>query len=184
MDMEGKTVEPIQLDERTLRDKMAQLEDLMPDVSNADVADTVIGLMQGTVQFKDVQGFSDDNMEALYTVAYNAVQAGAFEKAEKLFRFLALFDNSQEKYWNGLGLSLFNQGNYDGALQAYSMATLLNIDDPLVPMRLAECHLALGDIETAVGTLEVALEVAGDNPEHAAAREHAEGLLGLLRNKN
>ena len=177
-------MEAIQFDEKMLRDEMARLDDVMPGVSNADVADTVIGLMQGTVQFKDVQGFSDENMEALYTVAYNAVQAGLFEKAEKLFRFLALFDNSQEKYWNGLGISLFNQSNYDGALQAYSMATLLNVDDPLAPMRLAECHLALGDIETAVGTLEVALEIAGDNPEHAAAREHAEGLLGLLRSKS
>ena len=83
-----------------------------------------------------------------------------------------------------MGLCLFNQSNYDGALQAYSMSTLLNVDDPMAPMRLAECHLALGDAETAAGALEVALEIAGDNPEHAAAKTHAEGLLDLLRGKN
>ena len=173
----------IEIDEAALRNELSQMDDIMPDVSNADLAETIIGLVRGTIQFKDVQGFTDAEMEALYTIAYNAVQAGAFDKAEKLFRFLALFDQSQVKYWKGLGLCLFTRGEYDAALQAYSMAAMLDIEDALAPMRLAECHLALGDVATAIGALEVALEIAGDRLEHADAKGRIQGLLDLLLKK-
>ena len=54
-------------------------------------------------------------------------------------------------------------------------------DDPKAPMRLAECHIALGDKETAAGAYEVALEIAGDKPEFVTERQHAQAVLDLLR---
>ena len=168
-------------DRDILRKQLADMDQLFPGAKNEELADTVVGLLEGKIQFKDIQGLTDNHMEAVYTVAYNAIQAGSFVKAEKLFRFLVMFDNSKEKYWNGLGLSRFKQENYEDALHAYSMSTLLNVDDPKAPMRLAECHIALGDKETAAGAYEVALEIAGDKPEFATERRHAQAVLDLLR---
>ncbi len=173
--------QPQNYDEGLLRERLSQMDDLFPNVKNEDVAETVIGLIQGTVQLKDVKGFSDESMEAVYALAYNAVQAGAFENAEKLFRFLVLFDNSEEKHWNGLGLSMFARENYEGALRAYSMAAFFNIDDPKSLIRVAECYVALADAEAAAGVLEGAIEVAGDAPQHAGVKQHAETLLELLQ---
>ena len=96
-------VEQFQFDEGLLRKELSGIDDIIPGVSNETYADAIVGLIQGKLQLKDVQGFSDDSMEAVYAVAYNAVQAGQFEKGEKLFRFLAMFDNAEEKYWSGLG---------------------------------------------------------------------------------
>ena len=41
--------------------------------------------------------------------------------------------------------------------------------------------MALDEKEIAAGALEAAIEIAGDKPEHAAAKVKAEAMLGLLQ---
>jgi hypothetical protein len=69
---------------------------------------------------------------------------------------------------------------YQGALECYSYASLLKIEDPIPPLHAASCHLAMGDSVKAKSALKCAIKYSGSNVD---AKARAEALLEFLEKK-
>ncbi|MEM1304181.1 MAG: CesD/SycD/LcrH family type III secretion system chaperone, partial [Planctomycetota bacterium] len=65
----------------------------------------------------------------------------------------------------------------------YSPACLHDAGNPVPPLRSAECHLAVGDVETAEACLHVCLEWCGDSGQYSGVRDRANLLLETVNRK-
>jgi type III secretion system low calcium response chaperone LcrH/SycD len=140
-------------------------------------------LIEG-VTLKTLKGIDDSSLEAVYTVAYNAYQAGNFGQAEPLLKFLCYFNHLSQKYWLALGANRQSSENLSGAVGAYSFAGLLKLEDPRAPFHAAECHIKLGNLEAAVSGLEAAVRESTGKQEFHSIEERATALLGLIKERN
>ena len=132
---------------------------------------------------KGMRGISDETMEAVYGLAYNNYNNGKFDEASRLFGFLGGFDPYQSKYWIGLAAARQMLKQYQGAIQAYSMAALMAEEDPNPSLYAADCYMIMGKKELAEKALTAAVHWASRKPEYSSIKDRAESLLRLLREK-
>ncbi|HEB77286.1 MAG TPA: CesD/SycD/LcrH family type III secretion system chaperone [Methylothermaceae bacterium] len=129
----------------------------------------------------DLKGFTPEEMEAVYSLAYNLHQQGRFEEAEKLFQFLCFYEHLDKRFWMGLGACRQQLKQYQGAIDAYSVLGMLDMENPYPPLHAADCYAALGDVEKAESALEAAIHWSGDKPEYAEVKNRAELLLRAIK---
>lgn len=106
---------------------------------------------------KEVRGISNEELEAVYTLAYNFYRTGKYQDAQKLFEFLVLFDHLSTKYWFALGAVQQAQKDYQKAISSYGYSSFLDLENPKPQLHAAECYLALGDKKNAASAI-LALE--------------------------
>jgi len=94
---------------------------------------------------KAAKGISDEELNAVYSLAYSYYSTGRYEEALKLFKFLVLFDHMSQKFWIGLGSTQQMLKNYDEAIAAYAQAAFFDLDNPKPMYYAALCHYAKGD---------------------------------------
>ena len=105
----------------------------------------------GTV--RELKGITDAEMEAIYSMVYSFYKTGRYDDAEKIFRFLVLFDHLEPKYWLGVGAVQQVRKDYQGAIASYGYASFLDLANPKPQLHAAECFLALGDKVNAASSL-------------------------------
>ena len=103
------------------------------------------------------EGITKAEMEAVYSVGFNMYRTGRYDDAEKIFRFLVLFDHLEPKYWMGVGAIQQVRKDYQGAIASYGYASFLDLRNPKPQLHAAECFLAMGDKVNAASAL-VALD--------------------------
>lgn len=129
----------------------------------------------------DLRNITSDELDAVYALAYTEYGQQHYDKAEKLFLFLCLYDHRQQKHWMGLGACRQQLGKLKPAAQAYLLAGVLQSDDPTPALQMAECLLALNELDEAERVLKVALHTASQDPHHAKVKARAEALLNATR---
>ena len=102
---------------------------------------------------RELKGITDAEMEAIYSLGYSFYTTGRYDDAEKVFRFLVLFDHLNAKYWTGLGAVQQVKKLYGDAISSYGYASFLDLDNPKPQYFAAECFLALGDKTNALSAL-------------------------------
>ena len=103
---------------------------------------------------KQLKGISNEELEAVYSLAFGYYRTGRFEDAFKLFQFLVLFDHLNAKYWFGLGAVQQALKDFQGAVVSYGYCSFLKLDNPKPQLHAAECFLALGDKRNAASAIE------------------------------
>lgn len=136
-------------------------------------------LTQGAT-FKELKGFTEDELEAVYSVAYNLLRSGKLDDAEKVFRFLCFFDHLSHKFWLGLGACRKAMKNFQGAVDAFGLAGLLDLHDPRPALQAAECHIQMGNPEAAVSALNSIEKFAGDDAKFAGVKDRAKLMRAML----
>lgn len=112
-----------------------------------------------------MRGLSDEEMEAIYAMGVNFYKAGNYADAEKVFRFLTLFDHLNSRYWTGLGSLRQVQRQFAAAIEAYRFASFLDLENPKPMYYAAECHLSLGQKDEARAALDALAEYAPKTTE-------------------
>ncbi|AZZ91049.1 SycD/LcrH family type III secretion system chaperone [Hahella sp. KA22] len=143
----------------------------------------VESVVHGHATLGEIKGITDNELEAVYTVAYNLYRQNRNGESEKLFRFLCLYGHLDKRFWMGLGACLQQQQKYEEAVQAYSYMAILDVENPHPPMHAAFCYLALNDLEKAESGIEAALHWAGDKEQYSQVRAKAELLRSVLQQK-
>ncbi len=133
--------------------------------------------------FADFAGLDEKALEPAYALAFNMINQSQYYEAEKLLVWLAGLDQYQAKYFIGIGICRQQMGRPEKAVQAYAMAGMLEVTNPVPALRAAECYLAMGMLEEARSGCKAALHWAGKKPEHAALRSRAEALLAAVERK-
>lgn len=154
-----------------------------PEISPEQLSELVQDFLVNQKSFKDLQGITDKEMEAIYATAYNFYSHGKFDRAKSIFLALSQLDHYQPKYWVGLGASRQMLKEYQPAIDAYGLAMLLDPNDPKPAFYASNCFMRLAQHDKAILALEAVIEVAEDNPDHKDIRSQAENLLEGLRKK-
>lgn len=155
-----------------------------PEITPERLAGLVQDFFSNQKSFKDIKGISEREMEAIYATAYNFYSHGKFERAKSIFSALTQLDQHQAKYWVGLGASYQMLKQYQSAIDAFGIATLLDTNDPKPVFYASSCFMKLNQIDLAQQSLEAVVLIAGDNTEHKDIRSQAENLLEGLRKKD
>ena len=123
---------------------------------------------------RELKGISDREIESIYAMGVDFYRAGNYTDAEKIFRFLTVFEHTSSKYWAAMGSVQQVQGRYDAAIKAYQMASFFDLHNPKPMYYAAECFVKTGDLDNARKAL-VSLEQYGPTDTEAGRRFRAKG---------
>ena len=123
------------------------------DINEAQIKEAAQKFATGVATMRELKGITKAEMEAVYSVGFNMYRTGRYDDAEKIFRFLVLFDHLEPKYWMGAGAIQQVRKDYNGALASYGYASFLDLQNPKPQLHAAECFLALGDKPNAASAL-------------------------------
>lgn len=162
---------------------MASLEDFnMEDATlfEKNIADLARRAGRGEVLVKEELGITDEEMEAMYSVAYNLFQNKKYEDAARCFSLLSMFNPLEYKYLFGTASCFHMNQDYEVATMYYVMSSALDETQPAPFLHTAECMLAAKDEEAARDSLEIALIRAGEEPQFAPIKQRAEVMMANL----
>ncbi len=123
------------------------------EINEDTIAEAAKKFSTGFATMRELKGITKAEMEAVYSVGFNMYRTGRYDDAEKIFRFLVLFDHLEPKYWSGVGAIQQVRKDYSGAVASYGYASFLDIKNPKPQLHAAECFLAMGDKVNAASAL-------------------------------
>ena len=123
------------------------------EINNDTIAEAANKFATGFATMRELKGITKAEMEAVYSVGFNMYRTGRYDDAEKIFRFLVLFDHLEPKYWLGVGAVQQVRKDYQGAIASYGYSSFLDLSNPKPQLHAAECFLALGDKVNAASSL-------------------------------
>ena len=153
----------------------------LSEVSEEQMETLVRELIEGKRTLQQVKGLSDEQMEAIYAMAYQYYQFGKYDQAIEMFNLLGMFNPFESKYWMGLAACLQQSKQFDKAQQVYAVAAMTSEPkDPVPHLHAGECCLGAGEIEDAVRAFRMAVDFSKDQEQHAAVHAKAQGLLEVI----
>ncbi|HCG7439839.1 SycD/LcrH family type III secretion system chaperone VcrH [Vibrio parahaemolyticus] len=146
-------------------------------------AEELLSFLEEGGTLKMLHDVSADTIEHIYAVGYNFFQSGKIEQAAKVFQLLSMLDHYQARFFIGLGAARQELGEYLQAIDAYSYAALVDINDPRPPFHSAECHLKLEQLTEADSGFYSAKEMSAGKSQYADLHQRAGIMLEAVRNK-
>ncbi|MGY0595798.1 SycD/LcrH family type III secretion system chaperone VcrH [Vibrio sp. JZG10] len=146
-------------------------------------AEELLSFLEEGGTLKMLHDVSQDTIEHIYAVGYNFFQSGKIEQAAKVFQLLSMLDHYQARFFIGLGAARQELGEYLQAIDAYSYAALVDVNDPRPPFHSAECHLKLEQLTEAESGFYSAKEMSAGKSQYADLHERAAIMLEAVRNK-
>lgn len=122
---------------------------------------------------KEALGFSDEKVEAIYGQAYRLYNSGKYEEASQIFRLLMVLDSTDSKYMLGLAACLHMMKQYKNAVKVYTIAAILDGNNPIPHFHLSDCFIQMNDQVSAIMALEMAIKRAGDKQEYQILKDRA-----------
>lgn len=156
------------------------IEDI--ELTSEEIGAVYNGIMAGAA-IGDIFNMSKETIEGLYTLAYNQYVAGNFADAAPLFKVLCLYKHTETRFWMGLAGCRQALNDLPGAIDAYSMAGMMeSLDNPEPFLLAGMCFIKMGNRQKAIDVLKGAVVLGKENnPEHLACREKINHLLTMLR---
>lgn len=118
----------------------------------------------------DCQGtktpFPEEEVEKFYAYGFAQYGSGNWSKAADVFRVLCTRRPLEPKFWFALGATLQEAGNYSQALHSWSMAALLNKNDPYPHFHAAECCFSLQKVADASKALNESANLIQSDETH------------------
>ncbi|ALR36065.1 hypothetical protein LV28_25450 [Pandoraea pnomenusa] len=130
--------------------------------------------------FGDLCGYTQQEMDALYSVGYAHYRNARYQAAHDIFAFLVQHDHLDRRYLHALAGALQALGKYTDAIKFYGLALGYDIDDTSVIVPMAECFARSGDRATALECLDALLALHAQTPQDPALVSRAEALRSLL----
>jgi type III secretion system low calcium response chaperone LcrH/SycD len=129
---------------------------------------------------QEILEFSDETMAKFYRAAYQLFEHRHYAEAANAFLFLVTLNAFNHDYWLGLGMATQMTGDFEAAIDAYEMAAVCELDNPVPYFYLAKCLFAMHERDSALEALDLALEYASDNEEYSQLRKEAQAARVLL----
>lgn len=115
----------------------------------------------------DLNGISDDQCEALYTLGHGLYERGNYTDALKVLGYLVTMNHTEHRYLMALGATAQALHKYEDALKQYMAAALMDPLEPAPMVHSAQCLLAMGHRKEALESCDIA--IAMSTQEHHAA---------------
>ncbi|MEO1524985.1 MAG: tetratricopeptide repeat protein, partial [Planctomycetota bacterium] len=111
---------------------------------------------------RTVAGLSGQQVETLYSYGHQFYEQSKYEEAELFFSTACFMDHKNDDYWMALGAARQAAGWYEEALTAYQQVAECDEIHPMFAIRVAECFLAMGELENAVQAVYYAVDLADE----------------------
>lgn len=128
----------------------------------------------------DLHGITREELEAVYSRAYDFLREGDYNQALDDLAFLVKHDPWDGRYQYSFALCLHHLRQYEAAGNHYAQAMLMNATDAVCALRMGECLGALGHLREAREALETAVKLSYLDTRYADARKLAELRLDAL----
>ncbi len=172
-------------DDAEIMDDLAKISNLV--VLIADDRQRFIDELIDDKTIQEIAGISDGAIEKMYQASKWLYDQKRYQEARDAFGFLTMLNSQKFAFWLGLGNSEYQLQNYSAALYAYAFESRVNPTDYFCHMFACRCYEALNDLDNAKNSLELALYVIGDNPEHQEIKltleQHAKRIEIALRKR-
>lgn len=129
---------------------------------------------------QDILEFSNETMAKFYGAAYRLFEHRLYVDAANAFLFLVTLNPYNHDYWLGLGMATQLNGDFEAAIDAYEMAAISEIENPVPYFYLAKCLFAMHERDSALEALDLALEYSTDRAEYSQLRREAQAARVLL----
>lgn len=129
---------------------------------------------------QEILGFKEETMAKFYRAAYRLFEHKRYADAANAFLFLVTLNTHNHDYWLGLGMSAQLSGDYEGAIDAYEMAAVTDVESPVPYFYLAKCLFAIHDRESALQALDLAIEYADGQARFTDLIQQARAAKALL----
>lgn len=130
---------------------------------------------------QELMEFSNETMAKFYAGAYRLFEHRKYVDAGNAFLFLVTLNPYNHDYWLGLGMSTQMNGDFEGAIDAYEMAAICQLNNPIPYFYLAKCLFAVHDRESALQAIDLAIEYAGDDVQYSSLKQQAVIAKSLLK---
>ncbi|MFC6841802.1 type III secretion system translocator chaperone SicA [Xanthomonas theicola] len=128
------------------------------------------------VTLKEIHGISDEQMDGMYSLAYDFYNRGRLDEAEKLFRFLCIYDFYCVDFLMGLAAVYQLKQMHQKAADLYAVAYAQGDADYRPMLYAGQCQLAMGKSGKARQCFKVVLEKSGDETLKATAQAYLTAL--------
>lgn len=122
---------------------------------------------------KESIGFTDRDMESMYSYGYNLFTHGKFFESRLMMEHLMSLDPDSARYPFACGAAYQQLKDYQMAASYYLLAFHLDQEDPIPLYHMFECFKNLNDLNSAYMMLENIVQRAKDKPEHSILVERA-----------
>ncbi len=122
---------------------------------------------------KEAIGVQDDYLESIYAQGYRLYNTGKYDEGVHLFRILVLLNPMESKYMLGLAACFHMLKDYDNAIQTYTLCAALDPISPIPHYHTSDCFIQQKDEISAMISLEMAVDLAGNKPEFGKVKERS-----------
>ena len=154
------------------------------DITSKEFVELATNVVKGSLAgepLKIAKGISDEELNAVYSLAYSYYNTGRYDEALKLFKFLVMFDHMSQKFWTGLGSVYQVTKRWDDAIAAYAQAMVLDSSRPKPIYYAALCYFAKGEkLHAASSVVSFDLLCKGNDPETAKFRVKVDALRAAI----
>lgn len=140
-------------------------------------------LLSSLNQLPGSSRFTNEQLEVIYSLAYSHVNQHQYQQALRIFSFLCLYGPTRKHYLTGLALCLQMCDRLDEAISIYSVIQTLFPEQYDATLKVAECQLALGQVDEANETLNLLLETGQLDPTNYKWLPKVRAMQKLLNNK-
>lgn len=127
----------------------------------------------------ELRGYTDEECEGVYVLGHRSYANARYLDALKAFGFLVMNNPYERRFVRAYASTLHMLMRYEDAIAYYSMASAMDMRDPVPTFHTAECLLALRMVAEAKQALGF-VESQCTQPHQMALKERAMALLKLL----
>ena len=88
-------------------------------------------VLAGGGTLADLRGLGEQDIETIYSIGFNFYNQAKYAQAEPMFQFACVYSHLERRYWMALGNCRQMAKNYQGAIDAYGFAFMLDAERSL-----------------------------------------------------
>lgn len=131
-------------------------------------------------EYRHILNMTGEQIESIYALALEFYKADKYDKAGPLCQLICFIDGKQRKYWRALGAVRQMQDETEAAVSAYSMALMLEPENPSVLIDMGNTLLTAGALTRARDAFQGVLDISPDDPAYESLRETARKRMELI----
>lgn len=148
-------------------------------VSPEKLTEQVTELLMSGGTLGTIYDYTPEDYEAVYALGHNLYAQGRYDDAMKAFGFLVIHNAWEKKFLKAFGASLQMMKQHQEAIKYYTMASVLDLADPVPTFHIAECMIPLGMLEEAKQSLDLVVAQC-KTPEQQPLKDRATAMLALM----
>ena len=123
---------------------------------------------------------TDKDLETLYDRGYRLYNSGRYKDAAQFFFLIQIAHPTEPRYAMASAATYHMMKEYEGAINLYKIASILDPSDPTAEYHRADCYLKKFDLMGAWIALTMCIKRCEGKPEHEMLKERAQALLNSL----